>query len=82
LLSKQSKDIDQASLKDNITWSIFGQKRGAEEEEIISAELKDDLTKAADGNEDEDLDEEDNEEVVSKQDRVVIDNQVFNFETR
>ena len=66
----QSKDLDKARLGDKITWSVFGEKRGSSEEEVIGADLADELNakykpgvgeEGANGYEEEEEDEDDEE---------------------
>ncbi|KAF2009744.1 hypothetical protein BU24DRAFT_497305 [Aaosphaeria arxii CBS 175.79] len=67
-----SKNIDKARLDDKITWSVFGEKRGNNEEEVIGADLADELDgkyvpgEGEEVGEDEDEDEEDEDDEVAE----------------
>ena len=71
----QSKDLDNARLEDKITWSVFGEKRGSSEEEVIGADLADELDAKYEagvgkeggdgyGGDDEDDEDEEDEELT------------------
>jgi hypothetical protein len=66
-------------LEDKVTWSIFGKKRGNNEEEVIGAELSDALDKGTneDADEQDDEDDENEEETAGKQVRVATGEQVY-----
>ncbi|PSN65156.1 hypothetical protein BS50DRAFT_677974 [Corynespora cassiicola Philippines] len=80
-----SKNIDKARLDDKITWSVFGEKRGNNEEEVISADLADELDgkykgdEGDEGEEDEDEDEDDDDEEVAEllEKSVAVGDQVY-----
>lgn len=57
------KDVDRAMLDEKITWSVFGEKRGNNDEEVITADLSDDVMAKNDAEEaDDDLEEDEEDE--------------------
>ncbi|KAK8151064.1 hypothetical protein IWX90DRAFT_134687 [Phyllosticta citrichinensis] len=56
------KHVDQAKLDDKITWSVFGEKRGNNDEEVISADLAEELDGNYEGAEDGDGEDEENDD--------------------
>jgi hypothetical protein len=66
-------------LEDKVTWSVFGKKRGNNEEEVISAELSDAIDTATDENVDEEDVEDDvnEEESAGRQVRVAAGEQIY-----
>ena len=69
-------------MDDKITWSVFGEKRGNNDEEVIGADLADDLVgkyEGGDGGDDDDEEDEDDEDEVADllKNSVAVGGQVY-----